>query len=310
MGIEQRPGVTSRLLGQLGNQLFCYFAAAALASRQGLNVNVDGFLSSRTDGRISLRACSLPILGQFRGDHRIVGALVGSARRKGFHVAVSDAREHLVGRVIFRPSVVGYAGALNDLEGQDVVLDGYFQTYRYVEEVRISLGLQQSELVKVAVPSPWLLDIRDRASKIAPIGLHVRIASDYRSAGISLDIGTHVVTSLKTMGLLSTRQPIWLFSDDPEYALDRIPRDLRNRIEVITAPVGTPPIEVMIALASAHDLIISNSTFSWWSAYLSGHNRVVAPYPWMPPNEDPECDYDANLVPAEWRTVDAAFRNS
>lgn len=56
-------------------------------------------------------------------------------------------------------------------------------------------------------------------------------------------------------------------------------------------------IEDMNLLASCSGLIIANSTFSWWAAYLNPHNpKVVAPFRW-------DIDNKVFPMPSEWITI-------
>jgi hypothetical protein len=59
----------------------------------------------------------------------------------------------------------------------------------------------------------------------------------------------------------------------------------------------------MILMSRASDLIISNSTFSWWSAYISNkETNVVAPNKWFRDLEDPKM-----LIPEHWHQVDSQW---
>jgi len=52
----------------------------------------------------------------------------------------------------------------------------------------------------------------------------------------------------------------------------------------------------MFLMTHCKDLIIANSSFSWWGAFLNKNvNRVFVPYPWL--NRDCELDvYDDSWV--------------
>ena len=57
-------------------------------------------------------------------------------------------------------------------------------------------------------------------------------------------------------------------------------------------------IEDFISLAECKEQIISNSTFSWWAAYLSG-GKVVAPKEWFAGALAKRCT-TKDLLPENW----------
>jgi hypothetical protein len=64
--------------------------------------------------------------------------------------------------------------------------------------------------------------------------------------------------------------PLWLFTDSPE----DLPASLLNDIGVaklIGPKILTSPLENLNLMSSGSHLFCSNSTFSWWAAFL---NRV------------------------------------
>lgn len=76
------------------------------------------------------------------------------------------------------------------------------------------------------------------------------------------------------------------FSDDPEWAKENLPW-----ADVIE---GNPPIVDMALMASCDGIIMANSSFSWWAAWL-GNKKVVAPSKWF------TCSHDTrDLIPDRW----------
>ena len=59
----------------------------------------------------------------------------------------------------------------------------------------------------------------------------------------------------------------------------------------------------MCLMSKCSKHIIANSTFSWWGAWLSGSNDVIAPSKWF---KNTECSkYNTkDLYPPEWQTVE------
>jgi hypothetical protein len=67
-------------------------------------------------------------------------------------------------------------------------------------------------------------------------------------------------------------------------------------------------IETLILMSMASGHVISNSTFSWWGAYL-GHikkrnGNVIAPNPWFKNMVPPD-----KLIPRDWTLLDAEWIN-
>ncbi len=92
---------------------------------------------------------------------------------------------------------------------------------------------------------------------------------------------------------------IYLFSDNPELAVDRFPASLRARIELLDSQ-NLKSSEVLELMRYGTYYIISNSTFGWWGAFLSyfPNPRVIVPNPWFSLMQTPE-----NLIPSSWNLM-------
>jgi hypothetical protein len=55
----------------------------------------------------------------------------------------------------------------------------------------------------------------------------------------------------------------------------------RNAIGIDCEYISNSPIEDLYLLTQADYLILSNSTFSWWGAWLSNAQIIIAPNHWF-----------------------------
>ena len=86
------------------------------------------------------------------------------------------------------------------------------------------------------------------------------------------------------------------FSDDIEWVKNNIPAPKDSLYEDGTDPVW----EKLRLMSSCKHFIISNSTFSWWSQYLSENDKkvVIAPSKWS------NFGYNPDIYQDNWILVD------
>ena len=109
----------------------------------------------------------------------------------------------------------------------------------------------------------------------------------------SSDYYENAIESLWVTGIY---KKIWLFSDQPEDAIQRIPQKYREITRVISS-IGLESAETLMIMTLCHGYVIANSSFSWWGAFLRENQNapVIAPQPWFISLVEP-----SELVPSQW----------
>lgn len=264
----KQPLVTTQFYGQLGNQLFILSTALSYAWEHNATPIFPGLNTPRN--RTSYNK------------DRLFFRLDASNPPRQFKNLFRQALWHKYEKIPFLP---------------DLVLDGYFQSWKYFHNYR-------EKLLEVFAPSQvtekYLQDkYADLLKNPNTVGVHVR------TAGKTL----HANRSQPFLGLEYYRKAFSMFPDDTTFVLcaDRInwckkhfPAVFGKKFVFIEGNYG---IEDMFLLARCKHIIIANSTFSWWAAYLNQNpgKRVIVPNVWGGDPAPPEPPLDLFLP--EWEVV-------
>jgi hypothetical protein len=265
-----------RFIGNLGNQMFQYAAARLAAERLGCRfILSQGWFSWR---HALTRRPSMALFNMFPQLHPgLAPGAIDWCERYGGRFA--ERLEQRIFPTRFRPWSAA-AAPWEGLEGYDpryldvckfTRLVGYFQSPRYMQghEARVRQWFTESSAERIAIERRWSDIGIDPAAAVA---VHVRLG-DYRiqtPLGESPEGGwllprNYYRTALERVG---RNRKIVVFSDEPELAEDYIGRKAEH-----VSRTGDPGIDFRM-MASCAQLIIANSTFSWWAAWL---NRVPSP---------------------------------
>lgn len=182
------------------------------------------------------------------------------------------------------------------------IIAGYFQEIPSLSEIQLK------SLYEIPLPecSEEVLRLKEMAKVQKPIIVHMRIG-DYEE---SRDLGVLPTGYFKeALNELSKKvenfetYPIWLFSDSPEKAIVKFPNEYSSRMELIPKSELTA-VETLEVMRSGHHYVISNSTFSWWAAYLSEstETNVIYPDPWFA-----NTPYSEKLFPENWVPVNSGL---
>jgi hypothetical protein len=263
--------------GRLGNQLFQYYTALAVARRAGAQVSFDPHWENALD---ILRLVPVPeappsILNRVRGTLGWQGKLYRLAQQ------VLPSRF----RTYWREPYQGFdARLLRARSG--AFLDGYWQSYRYFADLpSTEFDRLRTALQVLAEPDAWL----DRGR--SAVVVHVR-RTDYKGVFpmLTLDYYRQAMDQFP-------EQEFLVVSDDPVECQQLFAGV--SRTTVLTDP-GRTLWQDLYLLTQAAGVIAANSTFSWWGAYLNPQaGKVVVPQGWFTrePGFGPDLDV---LFPPSW----------
>ena len=279
------------LSGGLGNQLFQFAAAKSLAIRREtkLEINLRFFPSiGPLEKRCSLPEFNidaqfvdpaLPLLGRHSLVHRIYRKLISEQSRFRYH----------------EPSMGFHAEVLDLCDGTTV--SGLFQSHLYFAEHEQEIRSEVDLLPYRSFPKSFkgwnYCDL---------IGLHVRRGDYLQHSGFELpNAAEYYSAAIDAAKRLLPKAPVLVFSDDIEWCREQ--DCFHGAIFHVfdETPKQNTPLLDMFCMSQCAVLIISNSTYSWWAAWLSGRQnaKVFAPFIWL----DRVPVETIRVLPNEWEIV-------
>ncbi len=284
--------VSIRLVGGLGNQMFQYSAARAVALRSGVSLKLDlSWFGADPDRKYALYPFSIDAetcIANTQPPKSLVARISRRIRR--------GSVSRMGGAAYYAEKSFLYDPAIETLQ-PPVELDGYFQSERYFAVYREQI-IQDFTLREG--PEPAARELLDRICSSEAIGLHIRRGDYVSNAATNAYHGTCAMDYYES-GLDAVRQGMsrpqcFVFSDDPRWARENLRTDIPTTfVDVHGADRAHEDLRLMRACKS---FVIANSSFSWWGAWLgqSDGKVVVAPTRWF---KDEKMD-TSDLLPDDW----------
>ncbi len=256
----------------IGNQMFQYAFGRALESKKGCTVEFDTYyFSKHTDRRLELTKLKV-------SDHV-------------FRTHPMYNRIRLVVQRI--PGISRLFGCYKEYDEFDVVkgivesdyrfYSGYWQNRDYFSGIS---DIIKTELTYDGTFSSSVMSVYQRISQSDTIAVHVRrgdylssqFSSKYAVQGEEYYAGALEMAS-KLIG--SSNPMLYFFSDDIDWCRDHF--TVYENAVFIDDRISDSVHSDMFLMQSARCLIMSNSTFSWWSAWLSDREDkvVIMPGQWF-----------------------------
>jgi hypothetical protein len=261
--------IISPIQGGLGNQLFQWAHGYSLARELGTPLHLDlSFYESQHSPHLSRRSFEL---GFFQGIE-----INPWSRDQSLSTDLRVLREP------YSPEDINLATVFP--ASRDFYLEGYWQCEKYFNAHR-----------------PEIMDIlsRDLPTSLLPrydftdsCALHIR-RGDYLSSG-----GYHPVQPLsyykKSLDILQPQGNILIFSDDIPWCHDNL------NFQKMIFMEGNSSIEDLFLMSLCPSIIMANSSFSWWGAWLNSNKdkKIIYPRNWLGDSSAPLPEF-----PPDWRAL-------
>jgi hypothetical protein len=295
--LSKKMMIVTRVLGGLGNQLFCYAAARRLAlvnSAELVLDDVSGFVRDYDYQRhYQLDHFNIPCrkaspaerLEPLPRAHRYLKRAMNRWRpfeeRRYIQQEGWDFDPRLLA---VRPRGTVY-------------LEGYWQSEQYFKDVENTI---RDELRIIPPKDEINQAMVERIRTCVAVAVHVRFFDAPQELGVNNTPGDYYARAVARMESLEPDAHYFIFSDQPAPARARIPLP-DERVTLVAHNKGDENAYADLWLMTqCQHFIIANSTFSWWGAWLAGHpgKQVIAP--WFEMREGNIAWMFEGLLPDDW----------
>jgi len=291
-----RDGICAYVAGGLGNQLFILAAAWEQSVRLGVPLYLDSSFGT-VRGTRPFELDTLVSPGTIMRDD----SPWRSVRLSKSRVIPIPRMGRAVTRSVFLEKNGDFFDPTINTIRPGTTLFGYFQSPMYFPSVRE----QMRAVIESAPETPEETDLIARLTADRRVTVHLR-RGDYldappeRQVLASTAYATRAAALLRSMGM---DKPLRIFTDSPELVRSEL-GGTGEDVEIIGDDGRLSPINTLKVMASGESFIMSNSSFSWWAAWLMQERRgddtvVIAPRPW---NESGTAK--ADLLQRDWISLD------
>lgn len=294
--------IIAQLQGGLGNQLFQYATARALANHYGATLKLDTAWFIDAFPNVTKRDIGLTHL---QIEAQMVCQRPLRTRPKTLK-RIAQEFLPITPYTFTETTPYVFSKRINELSlhpKQDLYLLGYWQSYKYFSRIREDLVRQIQpktslnsiyqnffSLIKSNVSGMVHIRRGDYVHLPAASKVHGFLGLDYYHQGMSLFLEQNPAIQF------------FVFSDDIPWARSNLP--FQERITFIEAPAELESATQELFLMSQCQFhLIANSSLSWWGAWLAHgeglDNKVICPIYWT---NNHTMNWD-DLLPQNWKRI-------
>ncbi|WP_299093717.1 alpha-1,2-fucosyltransferase [uncultured Metabacillus sp.] len=261
-----------QIKGGLGNQLFSYAAAYGIAKENNTELVIDRYIY---DTSYFLRKYMLNNFPSIVDEHVVNYVPSQSNVSQYLYKLIRKIRikYKYKAQVILEEEEFKYQHI--DNKGKNLYLNGYWQNYLYFDKYRDDIVEKFTPVVNFNEHGKSLLNEIEKGNSVA---VHIR-RGDYVNfkGGKCLDMSYYMKAINYLTNTRKSNLTFFIFTDDVKYCKD-VFANLGN-VKFVAEEAKLNDLEEFSLMTKCKDLIIGNSSFSWWAAYLASHKDkvVIAP---------------------------------
>ncbi len=279
--------VIIRVWGGIGNQLFEYAFGKYIENTHNLKVvyDIGSFGTSDTlrSNEIQELFPELPIIHNIK-----------FSQKRGIQNRLYRWLYQLNNKFILERNFEENVLSQQSLNKGDIYLQGYWQKLKYASFILPVL----CKLKFKDFPESLNFILKQIEGEECPVSIHIRRGDYFQGNNASLFGVCDPKYFHKAISIISENYPncrFFVFSDDLEYV--RLNIQLPNNA-VYVPNLNVPQYSYIALMSCCHHNIISNSTFSWWGAYINEtpNKLVICPSRWTLKEEN-------TISPLEWKRI-------
>lgn len=266
--------IVVKLKGRLGNQIFQYAIGRhlALMNNTSLKFDISGYKG-------------------VRASHLKLNAF-------GIDIKKANLFDKLLSKK-YEEQSLDFDNNVLDSTG-NIYLDGYWQSEQYFISIA---DVIRSDIELRDTLSSANLEMLRQISETDSVSIHIRRGDYVTHDCVTKTLGAcsldYYIAAVDYVVDRISNPNFFVFSDDTEWVSDNFKIDYPMTIVDING-AETAYIDLYL-MSRCKNQIISNSSFSWWGAWLNNNpgKIVVAPYPWY---NDKNMNSE-DIIPDSWHKI-------
>jgi hypothetical protein len=290
--------------GGLGNQLFQFATSLSLQNDENKDLAIDilGVASNNNEGnpeifdfeiehiiKLKIRQVNRTKLTntlikiQLRISNKVFQNNLLSGILSIFLGTFSLLTSLIVGIKVHSPNGLGWDEKFKP-SSKNFTLLGNFHSFLYIKD---EVKSRMRNNLKARNKSTEISVFEELAILDKPTAIHIRLGDYLLLDELNVINKDYFTNAIETIESKNPGTNYWIFTNNPELSADYLPIDVIPRCTYVPDTINSAQTLEIMWLCEKY--IISNSTFSWWGAYLSKTDNplVIAPKNWFKTLNEP-----------------------